>query len=108
MRKKFLLVLGTIIAIITVLVLTLTQVPAVRSEPGTSTPTPTHALTPVDPSLLPEKPTAVQPDVVDLALHIPCEGKPSVVVQHPDSSRTMYLLAPDELDSFVNSLPAGT
>lgn len=104
MRKKFLLVLGTIIAIITVLVLTLTQVCAVRSGPWAPTSTP-NALTPFDPDLLPVMPTAIQPEVVDLAAQIPYEDKPSVVVQHPDGSRTMYLVAPDNIDAFIENLP---
>jgi hypothetical protein len=50
-------------------------------------------------------PTAVQPEVVDLAPSVPYEDKPSVVVQHPDGSRTMYLVAPDLLDAFLENLP---
>jgi hypothetical protein len=106
MQKKYLLALGGIAVISAVLILALTQVRSVRSGPQASTPTP-NGLNPVDPSLLPVMPTAIQPEVVDLAPDIPYEDKPSVVVQHPDGSRTMYLVAPDQLDAFIQNLPLG-
>jgi hypothetical protein len=52
-------------------------------------------------------PTAIQPEVVDLAPSVPDEDKPSVVVQHPDGSRTMFLVAPDMLETFLENLPEG-
>jgi hypothetical protein len=105
MKKKYLLILGGMFAISVVLILTLLQVRSVRSGPQASTPTP-NALTPFDPDLLPVMPTAIQPEVVDLAPQIPYEDKPSVV-QHPDGSRTRFLVAPDEIDAFIKKLPAG-
>jgi hypothetical protein len=106
MRKKLLLAFRGVIMMIVVLVLTWTQV---RSGPQASTPTPTYALTlgPNDESLLPVMPTAIQPKLVDLAPQIPYEDKPAVVVQHPDGSRTMYLVAPDAIDGFIENLPEG-
>jgi hypothetical protein len=105
MKKKYLIILSSIVVIVSLSILALTQVRSVRSGPQASTPTPTYALTPVDESLLPVMPTAIQPTVVDLAPHIPYEDKPSVVVQHPDGSRTMFLVAPDMLDAFLENLP---
>jgi hypothetical protein len=93
MKKKFWFILGGVITIGAILMLA--QVRSVRSGPQDSTPTPTYALTPAAADLLPVMPTAIQPEVLDLAPNIPYEDKPSVVVQHPDGSRTMYLVAPD-------------
>lgn len=107
MKKKNLIMLSIILVIVTVSILALAQVRSVRSGPQASTPTPTYALTPVDESLLPPMPTAIQPEVVDLAPHIPYEDKPSVVVQHPDGSRTRFLVAPELLDAFIENLPVG-
>lgn len=104
MQRKLFIALGVLIASVVALVLTLSQV---RSGSQASTPTPTYALTPVNPSLLPAMPTAIQPKVVDLAPNIPYEDKPSVVVQHPDGSRTMFLVAPDVLEAFLENLPEG-
>jgi hypothetical protein len=104
--KRFLVALDGMIVVIAVIVLALAQVRSVRSETQ-PTPTPTYALTPVGPSLLPPMPTAIQPEVVDLAPQISYEDKPSVVVQHPDGSRTMYLVASDALEAFLENLPAG-
>jgi hypothetical protein len=105
MTKNYLLVLGGFTAISVVVVLMLLQVRSVRSE-RQPTPTP-NALTPFDESLLPVMPTAIQPTVVDLAPHISDDDKPSVVVQHPDGSRTMFLVAADEVDPFIKNLPKG-
>ena len=52
-------------------------------------------------------PTAVIPKITNLAPNIPDEDKPSVVVQHADGSREMFLLAPDAVDAFINNLPKG-
>jgi hypothetical protein len=52
-------------------------------------------------------PTAVIPKITDLAPNIPYEDKPSVVVQHADGSREMFLLAPDAVDAFLKNLPKG-
>jgi hypothetical protein len=106
MEKKLLLALGIIVLTSLALVLTFRQVRSVRSGPQVPTPTP-NALTPVDPALIPVRPTAIQPEIVDLAPDIPYEDKPSVVVQHPDGSRTRYLVAPDALDAFIQDLPEG-
>jgi hypothetical protein len=119
MQRKFLFALGGIALISAVMVLAFTQVRSVRSnhqessatptcesEPDSSTPTPTpNVLTPVDPALLPFMPTAIQPEIVDLAPDIPYDDKPSVIVQHPDCSRTRYLVAPDALDAFIKNIP---
>lgn len=106
MKQKILLALGGVIAVAGVIVLALAQVRSVRSEPQVPTPTP-NALTPVDPALIPIRPTAIQPEIVDLAPDIPYEDKPSVVVQHPDGTRTMYLVAPEMLDAFIRDIPDG-
>jgi len=106
MQKKYLWAFGGIAVISVVLILALAQVRSVRSGPPVPTPTP-NALTPVDPALVPDRPTAIPPEIVDLAPDIPYEDKPSVVVQHPDGSRTRYLVAPDMLDAFINDLPEG-
>ena len=106
MQKKYLWAFGGIAVISVVLILALAQVRSVRSGPPVPTPTP-NALTPVDPALVPDRPTAIPPEIVDLAPDIPYEDKPSVVVQHPDGSRTRYLVAPDALDAFIEDLPAG-
>src|SRR5690242_18340812 len=108
MKQKYLLVLSGVIVVAAVVVLTLLQVRSVRSGPQASTPTP-----PLDgpnlngPSVLPVRPTAIQPKIVDLAPNIPYEDKPSVVVQHADGSRDRYLLAPEAVDAFVKNLPKG-
>jgi hypothetical protein len=104
MKKKYLMILSSIIVIVAVSIIALAQARTVRSEPQLPTPTP-NALTPIDESVLPVMPTAIQPTVVDLAPDIPYEDKPSVVVQHPDGSRTMFLVAPDMLDAFLENLP---
>ena len=106
MKQKILLALGGVIVVAGVIVLALAQVRSVRSGPQALTPTP-NGLTPVDPALVPVRPTAIPPEIVDLAPDIPYEDKPSVVVQHPDGSRTRYLVAPDMLDAFINDLPEG-
>jgi hypothetical protein len=106
MKQKILLALGGVIVVIGAIVLALAQVRSVRSGPQALTPTP-NGLTPVDPALVPVRPTAIPPEIVDLAPDIPYEDKPSVVVQHPDGSRTRYLVAPDALDAFIEDLPAG-
>lgn len=114
MKKKYLLVLGGILTIITVLALALTQARSVRSGPPISTSTPSGwpnypQFDPNNPNrtVIPPMPTAVQPKITDLAPNIPYENKPSVIVQHADSSRERYLLAPDMLDAFIKNLPKG-
>jgi hypothetical protein len=112
MKKKYLLALGGMILIVTVLALTLTQVRSVRSGPQASTPTPSGGpnypqFNPNGGNVLPVMPTAVQPKITDLAPNIPYEDKPSVVVQHADGSRERYLLAPDMFDAFIKNLPKG-
>src|SRR5918996_6323724 len=106
MKKKYLMILSSIIVIVAVSIIALAQARTVRSEPQLPTPTP-NALTPVDESVLPVIPTAIQPTVVDLAPDIPYEDKPSVIVQHPDGSRTMFLVAPELLDAFIKNIPVG-
>ena len=112
MKKKYLLALGGMVGIVTVLILALAQVRSVRSGPQASTPTPTYGANPsqLNPSgtnIIPAMPTAVQPKITDLAPDIPYEDKPSVVVQHADGSRERYLLAPDMLDAFIRNIPKG-
>jgi hypothetical protein len=107
MKRKYLLALSSVIIIVTALVLALIQVRSVRSGPQASTPTPTYGFDPNATIVLPARPTAIQPKIVDLAPDIPYEDKPSVVVQHADGSRERYLLAPDMLDAFIKNLPKG-
>ena len=112
MKKKYLLALGGMAGIATVLILALAQVRSVRSGPQASTPTPTYRANPPQlnsngTNILLAMPTAVQPKITDLAPNIPYEDKPSVVVQHADGSREMFLLAPDMLDGFIKNLPKG-
>ena len=111
MKRKYLIAVGSMAIIGAVLVLTLLQVRSVRSGPQASTPTPpldelnTSQLNPGDTKVLPAMPTAVQPKITDLAPDIPYEDKPSVVVQHADGSREMFLIAPNMVDTFLKSLP---
>jgi hypothetical protein len=110
MRKIYLLMVCSTILIALVLVLILVQVRSVRSGPQASTPTPIYgstALGPTGENTLPAMPTAIQPEVVDLAPEIPYEDKPSVVIQHADGSRTRYLLAPSQVEAFLDNLPEG-
>lgn len=107
MKRKYAFALASMIVIGTVLVLALIQVRSVRSGPQASTPTPTYGLDPNATIVLPVRPTAIQPTIVDLAPDIPYEDKPSVVVQHPDGSRERFLLAPDAVDDFIKNLPNG-
>lgn len=111
MKKKYIIVLSIIIVVATVSILTLVQVRSVRSGPQVSTPTPPLDKPPQPNSdsvnILPKMPTAIQPEVVDLAPQVPYEDKPAVVVQHPDGSRTMYLVDPDAIDAFIENLPEG-
>ena len=105
MKRKYLVVVGSIALISAVTILTLTQVRSVRSGPQASTPTPTYALDANATIVLPEMPSVVPPKITDLAPHIPYEEKPSIVVQHIDGSREEYLLAPDTVDTFLKNLP---
>ena len=112
MKQKYLFALSGVIVIVAVLALTLLQVRSVRSGPQVSTPTPTYGpntslLNPNGENVLPIMPTAIQPKITDLAPNIPYEDKPSVVVQHADGSREMFLVAPDLLDAFLKNLPTG-
>ena len=112
MKQKYLLILGSVIVIGIVLAVTLAHVRSVRSGPQASTPTPTYGsntshLNPSGTNILPVMPTAVQPKITDLAPNIPYEDKPSVVVQHADGSREMFLLAPDSIDAFLKNVPKG-
>ena len=107
MKRKYLFVVGGIAIISAVIVLALIQVNSVPSGPQDSTPTPTYVLNPNAPIILPEMPTAVIPKITNLAPNIPDEDKPSVVVQHADGSREMFLLAPDAVDAFLKNLPKG-
>jgi hypothetical protein len=107
MKRTYLLVISSVVAISIIIVLTLMQVRSVRSGPQASTPTPTYGFDPNATIVLPARPTAIQPKIVDLAPDIPYEDKPSVVVQHADGSRERYLLAPDMLDAFIKNLPKG-
>ena len=107
MKRKYLFVVGSIAIISAVIVLALIQVNSVHSGPQASTPTPTYVLNPNATIILPEMPTAMIPKITDLAPNIPYEDKPSVVVQHADGSREMFLLAPDAVDAFLKNLPKG-
>jgi hypothetical protein len=107
MKRKYLFVVGSIAIIGAVIVLALIRVNSVHSGPQASTPTPTYGLDPNATVVLPVRPTAIQPTIVDLAPDIPYEDKPSVVVQHPDGTREMFLLAPDAVDEFLKNLPKG-
>jgi hypothetical protein len=112
MKQKYLLALSGVIVIAAVVVLTLLQVHSVRSGPQASTPTPTYGsgtsqLNSNGTNVLPAMPTAVQPKITDLAPNVPYEDKPSVVIQHADGSREMFLLAPDQVDAFLKNLPTG-
>lgn len=108
MKQKYLIILGGVITIVAALALTLAQVRSVRSGPQASTPTPPlDGPNPNGVNVLPVMPTAVRPKITDLAADIPYEDKPSVVVQHADGSREMFLLAPDMLDAFIKNLPKG-
>jgi len=109
-KQKYLIILGSVIGI--VLAVTLAQVRSVRSGPQASTPTPnyesnTSQLKPSGTNILPAMPSVVPPKITDLAPDIPYEDKPSVVVQHADGSREMFLLAPDAIDAFLKNLPKG-
>jgi hypothetical protein len=88
MKRTYLLVISSVMIITVVIVLTLMQVRSVRSGPQASTPTPPlDRPNPNGANVLPVRPTAIQPKVVDLAPNIQYEDKPSVVVQHADGSR---------------------
>jgi hypothetical protein len=111
-RKKYLLALAGITAMVAVVILTLAQVRSVRSGPQASTPTPrynanTSQLNSNGTNVLPPRPTAVQPKITDLAPNIPYEDKPSVVVQHADGTKERYLLPPGTVDAFIQNLPKG-
>jgi hypothetical protein len=71
------------------------------------TSTPTYGLDPNATIALPIMPTAIQPEIVDLETDVPYEDKPGIVVQHHDGSRTMYLIAPDAYEAFIEKLPEG-
>ena len=112
MKQKYLLAFSGMIVIGAVVALALLQVRSVRSGPQASTPTPTYNATTSQLNqnstiVLPAMPTAVIPKITDLAPDIPYEDKPSVVVQHADGSREMFLVAPDEVDTFLKNLPKG-
>jgi hypothetical protein len=108
MKSTYLVVISSVIIITVVIVLTHMQVRSVRSGSQASTPTPPFDRpNPNGPSVLPVRPTAIQPTIVDLAPNIPYEDKPSVVVQHADGSRDRYLLAPEAVDAFIKNLPKG-
>ena len=108
MKRTYLLVISSVVAISIIIVLTLIQGHSVRSGPQASTSTPPlDRPNPNGVNVLPIKPTAIQPKIVDLAPNIPYEDKPSVVVQHADGSRERYLLSPDMLDAFIKNLPKG-
>jgi hypothetical protein len=107
MKQKYLLMLVGAVGIFAVLALALIKVSSVRSGPQASTPTPTYGLDPNATIVLPIMPTAVQPNITDLAPGIPYEDKPSVVVRHADGSLEEYLLAPGTVDAFLKNLPNG-
>jgi hypothetical protein len=112
MKRTYLLVISSVVAISIIIVLTLMQVRSVRSGPQASTPTPTYSpntsqLNPNDTNILAAMPTAIQPKITDLAPNVPYEDKPAVVVQHADGSREMFLVAPDTVDAFIKNLPKG-
>ena len=106
-KQKQLLALSGMIVVGAVVVLTLLQVSSVGSGTQASTPTPTYGLNPNATIVLPEMPPVVPPKTVDLAPNVPYEDKPSVIVQHADGSREMFLLAPDEVDTYLKNLSKG-
>jgi hypothetical protein len=108
MKRTYLLVISSVFAMSLIIVLALMQVRSVRSGPQASTPTPPlDRPNPNSASVVPVRPTAIQPTIIDLAPNIPYDDKPSVVVQHADGSRERYLLAPDAVDAFIKNLPKG-
>jgi hypothetical protein len=108
MKKKYLLGLGGIIAIIAVLVLALTQVHSVRSGSPIQTPTPTYdsQFTPDGTNVL-AWPTTEPPKVTDLSPNVKDIDKVFVLIQHADGSREMFLIVPEEVDAFIKRLPVG-
>ena len=108
MQKKYLLALGGLMAIIAVLMLTLTQVRSVRSGPQASTPTPLggpKGLNPPQvnpdamPSVVPPKKTT------DLSPNVDDNDKAMLIVRHSDGSREAFLIAPESVDQFIIQLP---
>ena len=104
-RRTYFLALSSVITVTAIIVLTLIQVRWVRSGPQVSTPTPPMDKPNSSGSVLAFRPTAIQPAIIDVVPNIPYDDKPSVVVQQPDGSRDRFLLAPDAVEAFINSLP---
>jgi hypothetical protein len=104
MHKRLFLVLGGITVISGVIVLTLTQVRAVRSNPQESTATPSGLVTagPTVPIYLP-----TLPPLTDLAPEVPLTDKTTIIIRHADGEYEAFLLTPDMVEAFLNQLPAG-
>jgi len=96
-----------------VLVLALAYVHAVRSSPQSSTPTPSGwpsylQFNPNGTNVLPEMPSVVPPNVIDLSPSVSPDDKTPVLVQLKDGTRVEYLLGPElDVDNFIKHLPVG-
>src|SRR5271157_89550 len=113
MKKKYMLGLVGILAVVSILILTLIRVYFVRSGPQVTTPTPFGwpnylQFNPNGTNVLPAMPSVVPPKITDLSPKDSELDKISVIVRHADGSREMYLLGPEiNADNFIKHLPAG-
>ena len=104
MLKKYILILGGLIAISVIIALTLTRVFPVYSGPQDSTPTPSGLVTP-GPAIAINTPSL--PKMTDLAPKVPLSNKTTIIIRNADGSREGFLLPPERVDTFMNQLPPG-
>jgi hypothetical protein len=109
MKKRNLLVLGGIIAVIAALVFAMTQARIVRSGSITPTPTPQYN-SQFAPNVTNGLARATQTPlkITDLSPNEAGNDKALVFIQHADGSREEFLFGPDfDIEAFIKQLPAG-
>ncbi len=104
MKKRPLIILGGVIAVLAVLAVTWTRVSPVWSAAQDSTPTPSGIVT-LGPVTFAATP--MPPQVTDLAPSVATRDKAEIIIRHPDGSREGFLLSMEMIDAFIKRLPPG-
>jgi len=108
MKRKYVVALGSLIAIVAALILAFIKVASVHSGPQASTPTPLGGPKgPNPPQINPNvMPSVVPPKkTTDLSPNVDNNDKATLIVVHKDGSREAFLIAPDQVDQFISQLP---
>jgi len=109
-RRRFLIGLAGLIALMLVLSLALARVRSVQSGPArTPTPSclPNCPVSPLGVPVFPTSPGELVPDkVTDLSPGVALYYKTAIFVEHPDGTLEVFYLVPEIFQEFVQGLPA--